>query len=201
MKTEPTRVPIGEEAATMLHRTTEELAAGLDEVRLAPRDRGTVTLIAARPAHDQRAVLQEADLDEAEGLVGDDWRARGRSRTPDGSADPERQLTLMNARIAALIAGPLERWALAGDQIYVDFDLAEAALPAGTRLRLGTAVIEISAAPHTGCSLFADRFGADARAFVNTVDGRALRLRGVNARIVTGGTVRVGDEIVVEQPA
>jgi MOSC domain-containing protein YiiM len=185
----------------MLHRTTEELAAGLDQVRLSPRDRGTVALIAARPAHDQRAVLQEAVLDEAEGLVGDDWRARGRSRTPDGSADPERQLTLMNARAAALIAGPLERWALAGDQLYVDFDLGEDALPAGTRLRLGTAVIEISAAPHTGCSLFADRFGADARAFVNTVAGRALRLRGVNARIVTGGTVRVGDEIAVEQPA
>jgi MOSC domain-containing protein YiiM len=185
----------------MLHRSTEELAAGLDEVRLAPRYRGTVALIAARPAHDQRVVLVEAILDAAQGLVGDDWRARGRSRTPDGSADPERQLTLMNARAAALIAGPLERWALAGDQVYVDFDLGEDALPAGTRLRLGTAVIEISIAPHTGCSLFADRFGPDARAWVNTVEGRALRLRGVNARIVTSGTVRVGDTIAHVEPA
>jgi MOSC domain-containing protein YiiM len=106
------------------------------------------------------------------------------------------QLTLMNARSASLIAGQPERRQLAGDQFFVDLDLSVQNLPPGTRLKLGEATIEITAIPHRGCGKFSSRFGVDALKFVNSEVGRALNLRGVNARIVEGGVVRPGDPIV-----
>ena len=127
--------------------------------------------------------------------MGDTWRARGSSSTPDGSANLEAQLTLMNARAAAAIAGERDRWALAGDQLFVDFDLSLSNLPAGSRVQIGSAVIEFSEAPHTGCAKFSARFGNDALRFVNSPIGRELRLRGANCRVVVAGTVRPGDAI------
>ena len=101
----------------------------------------------------------------------------------------------MNARVIALLAGDPDRRALAGDQLYVDLDLSAGNLPPGTRLALGSAMIEITALPHTGCGKFTARFGSEAARFVNSPDGRALRLRGVNAKVVQPGTVRRGDSI------
>jgi MOSC domain-containing protein YiiM len=178
-----------------VHITAAALEQGLDEIRRSPADRGRVELIIRRPAQNEREVLTEATLDCDEGLVGDTWLVRGNRHTPDGSAHPEEQVTLMNARAAALVAGGVERRGLAGDQLYVDLDLSEDNLAAGTRLELGSAVIEITAKPHTGCAKFADRFGRDALRFVNSPVGRQLRLRGANAKVVVAGTVRVGDEI------
>ena len=184
-------------APNPLHRDLDALQAGLADVRLAPRGRGTVEMLVARPAPRARTVLEVGQLDPVEGLVGDNWRARGSSRMPDNAPNAEAQLTVMNARAAALVAGERERWPLAGDQVYVDLDIGAEALPAGTRLRLGEAVIEVTALPHRGCAAFAARFGHPALRFVNSDEGLALRLRGVNARIVEGGTVRVGDAVVV----
>lgn len=172
-----------------------ELEAGLEEIRRSPADDGIVRLIVRRPSPGEREPMETAQLDIADGLVGDGWRARGSRRTADGSADPEAQVTLMNARVAALLAGPPDAWPPAGDQLYVDLDLAESNLPAGTRLAVGDAVLEVSAVPHTGCALFGSRFGTDALRFVNTPQGRALRLRGLNARVVRGGAIRRGDRI------
>ena len=135
----------------MEHLTTVALEKGIEHVRRSPADHGRVELIVRRPAVDDRQVLEEATLDRANGLVGDTWRARGSSRTADGSSHPDMQLNLMNARTAALVAGQPDRWQLAGDQLYVDLDLSEANLPAGTRLQIGSAVIEVTAMPHTGC--------------------------------------------------
>ena len=178
------------------HLTTEELEAGLDEIRRAPSSEGIIELIARRPAENEREVLEEGCLDLAEGLVGDMWRARGSKRTADGSAHADMQLTVMNARVTDLVAaGARERWALAGDQFYVDLDLSETNLPPGTRLELGSAVIEVTDQPHTGCAKFSARFGAAAHTFVNTKAHRHLRLRGLNARIVQPGIVRAGDAI------
>ena len=174
---------------------TESLQAGLAEIRRAPRDAGTVELIVRRPAPEERQVVAEAELDPAAGLVGDNWLERGSRATEDGSAHPEMQLTMMSARAAALIARAPERWALAGDQLYVDLDLSSANLPPGTRLAVGAAVIEITDRPHTGCGKFVRRFGVDAMKFVNTELGRELNLRGIYARVVSGGTVRAGDTI------
>jgi hypothetical protein len=178
------------------HLTRDELEAGLDEILGSPADAGTVELIVRRPAEGERELLEEGVLDLHEGLVGDSWLARGSRRMPDGSANPNAQLTLMNARAADLVAaGARERWPLAGDQFYVDFDLSESNLPAGTRLALGSAVIEVTPDPHTGCAKFHARFGGDAHTFVNTKQHRHLRLRGLNAKVIEPGSVRSGDTI------
>jgi hypothetical protein len=178
------------------HQDTEQLEAGLDEILRSPSDEGTVELIVRRPAVDERELLEEAELDLERGLVGDDWYARGSKSTSDGSSNPLAQLTVANARAVDLVAaGDRERWGLAGDQFYVEFDISEANLPAGTRVALGTAVIEVSALPHDGCVKFSARFGNAAHRFVNTKDHRHLNLRGINARVVEPGTVRRGDTI------
>ncbi len=177
------------------HLTMKELEEGLDEVRVSPENEGILEMIVRRPAIGQREVLAEGELHPAEGLVGDNWKSRGSSRTPDGSADPDMQLNVMNARCAALVAQDNNRWQLAGDQLYVDLDLSEDNLPPGTRLSLGAAVIQVSEQPHTGCGKFVSRFGADAMKFVNSVLGKRLRLRGLNARVIQPGTVRAGDVV------
>ena len=179
-------------------RTTEELLAGIDEIRRAPRDAGTVLAIVRRPAVDQRELALEADLDVDDGVVGDTWRARGNRHTPDGAADPLAQVTVMNARFARVIAGEeREGWAQAGDQLYADLDLSIEHLPPGTRLTIGDAELEVSDKPHTGCEKFAARFGVEALRFVGSPEGRALRLRGANTRVLVSGTVHVGDRITV----
>jgi len=180
-----------------VHLSTEAIEAGLDEIRQAPGDLGVVELIVRRPAVDEREMLEEGVLDERVGLVGDTWIGRHSGRTEDGSPHPDMQLNVMNARVIRLLADSpdRERWALAGDQLYLDLDLSEANLPAGTRLALGSAVIEITDQPHTGCHKFSSRFGVDALRFVNSPIGRELHLRGINARVVEGGTVRAGDTV------
>jgi MOSC domain-containing protein YiiM len=177
------------------HLDTAALENGLATIRRAPRAAGTVELIVRRPAPEEREVVAEAQLDPDAGLVGDCWLDRGSRATADGSAHPDMQLTMMGARAAALIARTRERWPLAGDQLYVDLDLSAANLPPGTLLGVGTATIEITDKPHTGCGKFVERFGVDAMRFVNTQLGRELNLRGIYARIVSGGTVRTGDPI------
>ena len=173
----------------------ERLDQCLDDIRRSPADSGTVELIVRRPAEDEREVVSEAWLDIENGLEGDTWRARGSRRTADGGPNPDAQLTLMNARAAAAVAGDRDRWALAGDQLYVDFDLSTANLPPGSRVQIGSAVIEFSAPPHTGCAKFSARFGNDAQRWVNTLAGRELRLRGANCRVIVSGSVRHGDVI------
>ena len=175
--------------------TMQELEAGLDDVRRSPKDRGVLQMIVRRPQTDVREVVEEGQLDLLEGLVGDDWRTRGSSRTPDGSAHPDMQLTLMNSRVIALLARDKGRWQLAGDQLFVDLDLSAENLPPGTRLAVGSAVIEVTAQPHTGCDKFAARFGRDAHKFVNSPQGKQLHLRGINTRVVQPGVIRVGDVV------
>jgi len=177
------------------YRTNDELTAGLDVIRESPTDGGTLELIVRRPAVDEREVLTEGTLDPVDGLVGDGWRARGSRHTDDGSAEVGRQLTLMNARAAALIAGDREHWPLAGDQLFVDFDLSQDGLPPGTRVRIGEAIVEVTEWPHTGCAKFSARFGPDALRFANSPVGRELNLRGRNTRVIEGGTIRTGDVI------
>lgn len=180
---------------TVEHPTAAALEAGLDHVRGSPTDHGRLELIVRRPAENEREVLTVGVLDRDEGLIGDTWRLRGSSRTGDGSAHPDMQLNVMNARAAQLVAGREDRWALAGDQLYVDLDLSEENLPPGTRLELGSAVIEITEQPHRGCAKFAERFGRDALKFVNSATGRELRLRGVNAKVVVAGRVTRGGSV------
>lgn len=177
----------------MNHLTTAELEAGLEEIRNAPKDEGRLELIVCRPQIETREILEEATLDLTDGLVGDSWKNRGSSRTPDGSPHLDMQINIMNSRVTALVAQSRDRWSLAGDQLYLNMDLSTENLPAGTRLALGTAVLEVTPPPHTGCMKFVSRFGLDAMKFVNSELGRALRLRGLNAKVIQSGTVRVDD--------
>ncbi|HJT67828.1 MAG TPA: hypothetical protein VJ749_15320 [Pyrinomonadaceae bacterium] len=176
----------------MRHLTMPELEAALDHLRDAPRDEGVVQLIVRRPQVDQREVLEEAELDPVKGLLGDSWCFRGSSKTADGGPHPEMQINIINARVAALVAQDKDRWSLAGDQLYIDMDLSKQNLPAGTRLEIGSAVLEVSPLPHTGCHKFVSRFGLDAMMFVNSAVGRELCLRGINAKVVQAGIVRLG---------
>ena len=182
------------------HLPFEQLEAGLEAIRQAPRDVGELKLIVRRPNTDAREVLNESRLDVAFGLDGDNWKSRGSTRTPDGSANPETQITVMNARVIALLSPDRDLWPLAGDQLYVDFDLSEANVPAGTRLAIGEAVIEVTPPPHTGCGKFATRFGKDAVKFVNSEQGKALHMRGINTKVVKSGAIRAGD-VVKKIPA
>jgi hypothetical protein len=177
------------------HLATDDLQAGLDHVRDSPKDNGSIELIVRRPAEDEREILDEAQLDCTDGLVGDTWNVRISKRIGTGP-HPECQVTLMNSRAAALVAGTADHGGLPGDQLYVDLDLGLDNLPPGTRLQLGdTAVVEVSALPHTGCHKFAARFGKEALRFVNSEVGRELNLRGINTKVVVAGTVRPGDTV------
>ncbi len=177
------------------HLTTSELEAGLDEIRRAPKDEGVLELIVRRPGINDREILESAELHLDEGLVGDSWIRRRSKTTLDGSPNPLMQLNIMNSRVTALVAQDKDRWQLAGDQLYIDFDLREENVPAGTRLSLGAAVIEVTPPPHLGCQKFVARFGLDAMKFVNSPLGRQLHLRGVNAKVIQGGVIRVGDVV------
>jgi len=180
---------------TIRQLTMGELEAGLEEILQSPSDDGLLEMIVRRPSIGQREVIQKGELDPTVGLVGDTWSERNSRRTADGAPHPEMQLNIMNARVAALVAQHTSRWPLAGDQLFVDMDLSAANLPPGTRLALGTAVIEVTSEPHTGCTKFLERFGPDAMMFVNASERRTLHLRGINARVVTAGRIRVGDRI------
>lgn len=192
---------IPDETQAVHHRDADELAAGMDAVRSSPRDAGAVELLVVRPAVEVRETPTEVTVDPADGVIGDSWRERGSRRMADGSADPEAQVTVMNSRAALLVATTHERMPLAGDQVYVDLDLSVDNLPPGTVLDFGESALEVTAAPHTGCAKFSARFGVDALRLTAMPEGRSLRLRGINTRVLRGGVIRVGDVVRVVRPA
>lgn len=187
----------GDSAPTIAHahRSLTQLDEAYAAEGVSPRDEGTLSLIVRRPAVGVRAVLDEGVLTEAEGLRGDGWAARHQPTEAEPTPNPDTQITLMSLRAIRAITPDESRWPLAGDQLFVDLDLSLDNLPAGTRLRCGDAVLEVSSVPHRGCGKFVARFGADAMKWVNSADGRARNLRGIYARVVSPGVVRPGDAI------
>ncbi|HEX6114992.1 MAG TPA: MOSC domain-containing protein [Geminicoccaceae bacterium] len=177
------------------HLALAELEDGLAEIRRSPKDRGVLRAIVIRPETDARASLQQCELSPELGVHGDKWANGCSMSLPDGRPHPDVQVTLMNARTIALIAQEEARWPLAGDNLFVDLDLGVDNLPPGTRLAVGSALLEITEVPHKGCSKFAARFGVDATRFVNSREGLRLHLRGIYARIVERGMVAVGDPV------
>lgn len=179
----------------MQHLNAEQLDQGLDSILQSPKNEGEVKMIVSRPKKNEREVLNVGTLDLELGLVGDNWKTRGSSRTTDGFGHPLMQLNLMNSRTIELLAQTKDRWQLAGDQFFVDFDLSEENIPPGTQLQIGTAIIERTEIPHLGCKKFVERFGMDAMKFVNSKQGKLLNLRGVNAKVITPGIVKTNDQI------
>ncbi len=177
----------------MNHLNTEQLESGLEHIRRSPKDQSVLDLIVRRPETTKREVLEQGELDILEGLIGDNWSSRGSRHMADKNADPEMQLNIMNSRVIALVAQNPDRWHLAGDQLFVDMDLSKDNLPVGTQLSIGSAIIEVTAPPHTGCKKFVARFGLDAMLFVNSGFGKTLCLRGICAKVVQAGTIRSQD--------
>jgi hypothetical protein len=177
------------------HLTVEELEAGLAQIAQSPKDNGELKLIVRRPANGEREILEMGELDLVVGLLGDNWKTRGSPRTPDGLANPNSQVTIMNSRVIALVAREEQRWPLAGDQLYVDFDLSASNIPPGTQLAIGSAVLEVTAQPHTGCKKFAERFGVQSVEFMSLPEKKELQLRGINTKVARPGTIRVGDRV------
>ena len=149
----------------------------------------------SRPAEGDREVLEQGELDPKVGLVGDNWQDRPSSRSADGKAHPDMQINIMNSRLISLVAQDRDRWQLAGDQLFVDLDLSKDNVPPGTRLAVGTAVLEATDQPHTGCMKFSGRFGVDALKLINSPAGQDLQLRGINAKVVQGGEIKPGDTV------
>lgn len=177
------------------HLTRAELAAGLPEILAAPKDEGVLEAIVVRPEHGARLDVDGVEISLAGGVHGDHWAEGCHLRTEDGRPHPDVQVCIMNARCIALIAGERSNWPPAGDNLFIDMDLSPDNLPPGTRLGIGTAEIEITAVPHTGCDQFIARYGRDACIFVNTGEGKRNRLRGIYARVVWDGRVSVGDRV------
>jgi MOSC domain len=177
------------------HLTAEELQAALPQIAQSPKDQGELKLIVGRPANGQREVLEKGELDLVVGLVGDNWKTRGSRHMADGSANPNSQVTIMNSRVIALLAREEERWPLAGDQLYVDFDLTASNIPPGTQLAIGSAVVEVTAQPHAGCKKFAERFGVESVEYMNSPEQKEMQLRGINSKVVQAGAIRVGDVV------
>lgn len=175
--------------------TKEELEAGLSELGSSPSDGGQLEMIVCRPSVDERLVLDQAELDQDSGLVGDSWLERGSKSTDDGRADPAAQVAIINSRIIDLLAGEKSRWALAGDQLYIDMDLSITNLPAGQRIKIGSAILEITDMAHTGCAKFTERFGPAAIRLVNSPEGRQSRWRGLYAKVIRSGLIQAGDKV------
>jgi len=179
-------------------RTTSELEAQLGWIGGAPRRVGRLDAIVIRPARDARRVLDSCRVDPVGGLEGDRW-VHGFSSPPlPGMPEQSNQVTAMCSRVAETLSGTKDRWALAGDQLYVDLDLSEESLHPGDRVRIGaTALFEVTDEPHLGCRKFARRYGDAALSWVNSPEGRRRRFRGIHFRVVSPGTVQVGDPVVV----
>jgi MOSC domain-containing protein YiiM len=169
------------------------LEAQLDHIRQSPTGEGVLEMIVCRPGVNKRQMLFEADLDVEHGLIGDSWLSRGHYR--GGPSNPECQVNIMNSRVAALVAQDRDRWQLAGDQLYIDLDLSDANLPPGSQIAIGTAILQVTAEPHTGCKKFSSRYGSDATTFVNSTEGKRLHFRGINAKIIQSGLIRIGDTV------
>lgn len=178
-----------------MHRDAQQLERHLENILAAPVDDGIIEKLVCRPEENARHESNSGKLDLDRGLIGDNWKDRGNRHTEDGSADPLAQVTLMNSRVSRAVAADEDGWSLAGDQIYLDMDLSSENLPAGSRLQVGEAILEISSKPHTGCAKFSARYGPDALRFVNTGRGKEGRFRGANAFVVESGTINVGDRV------
>jgi hypothetical protein len=183
------------------HLNAAELEEGLGEILQAPKDRGELKAIVIRPETNARTSLPQGELSPGLGVHGDNWARGCWMSLPDGRPHPDVQVAIMSARTIALVAGDEGRWPLAGDNLFVDLDLSEDNLPPGTRLKVGSALLEITAVPHNGCDKFISRYGRDACVFVNTGEGKRLRLRGIYARVVRDGRISVGDRVIKLDPA
>jgi len=179
------------------HQSLQELESKTNEILKSPKNHGKIELLVIRPVSNERKVVEEMQVTHEDGVLGDVWKTKPSSSTPDGKPHPEKQVTIMNSRCIRTLAGDKNNWPPAGDQIYVDLDLSTQNIPAGTELKIGTAVLKVSSSPHNGCKKFAQRFGQDSMRFVNSKMGKANRFRGLNAYVLKEGTISAHDSVEI----
>ncbi len=179
-----------------MYKKLKDLQIGLEEIISSPKQTGTVEMIVSRPKIGTRKILKTAELDQHLGLIGDNWYDRDASSTQKKSPDKELQITIMNSRVIQLITQKHDQWPLAGDQLYIEMDVSRKNLPPGSLLEIGSALLQVSEKPHTGCKKFSERFGLDALKFISSKQGRVLSLRGINASIIKSGIVQTGDKVI-----
>lgn len=170
------------------HLPSEELERGLAALA-PPKDAGELALIVARGDDGHRDTPKRVRLSADGGVPGDAW-------SRDCPEKLDAQLALMRVDVARLLANG-QSLALFGDNLLVDLDLSLDNLPAGSRLRLGGALLEVTPEPHTGCVKFRQRFGGDALRLTADRRFRSLRLRGIYAKTLQEGEVALGDAIEV----
>lgn len=193
MQSQPLKMKVGPVRESPLN--IEQLRAGLSEVEASPHDNGTVEALVIRPGENLRTIVNSVTVCSEQGVHGDSWSKGCWKKLPDGSPHPDVQVAIMNSRMIDLAAGSQELWSAAGDNLFVDMDLSKENLPSGQKLTIGQTLLEITSEPHLGCKKFALRFGIDAVRFVNSPRGRELRLRGVYARVLRAGEIKVGDRM------
>ena len=176
----------------LVHLTMHELLDKFSRLLESPSDNGIIDLIVARPSKDERKVLTTAELTCENGLVGDSWKNRNKK------PNPKTQITLMNSSFIEMIAGGKENWPLAGDQLYVNLDISKMNLPPGQKVAIGpdnNVILEITDIAHNGCSKFSARFGSDTLRFINAPERKDFRLRGVYAKVIKPGSIKISDPI------
>lgn len=154
-----------------------------------PRDAGPLRLIVARGEDGTRETPERVRVTREGGIPGDAWMR-------DAPEKPDAQITLMRADVAELFANG-QALSLFGDNLLVLLDLSRENLPTGTRLGVGSAVLEVTPEPHDGCLKFRQRFGGDALRLTAQPSHRTLRLRGLYAKVVEEGDIAVGDPVRV----
>jgi MOSC domain-containing protein YiiM len=167
----------------------EQLEKGLAALA-PPKDVGRLALIVVRGDDGRRDAPGRVALSPERGVTGDAWFRDHPEKT-------DMQIAMMRVDVAELVANgqPLS---LPGDNLLVELDLSAENLPAGSRLRVGTVLLEVTPAPHQGCLKFRQRFGKDALRLTADPRFRDLRLRGIYVKVVEAGQVAVGDSIEVQ---
>jgi MOSC domain-containing protein YiiM len=158
-------------------------AAGSALARLldAPVRPGRVEWLGLRPLrHAPLAEVAEAELSPEEGLLGDHYRSR---------TTGARHLTLIGAEDLAAIAAHLGREAVTPGELRRNVVTRGINLLAlkDRRFRLGSAMLETTGECHP-CSRMELILGDGG---YNAVRGHG----GITARVLEGGTVRVGDAV------
>lgn len=176
-----------------------ECDAALPHILAAPRDGAAIDSLCFRPAYGERRFPDQLHLTVAGGIADERWLKAPWLTLPDGSPDPRIQVSILPRRVMDLCWRDRDTTVHPGDTMVADLDMSEANLPAGTRLRVGSAVLEVSDKFNTGCAKWRDRYGADSLAWINHKPNRPLRLRGVLCRIVQDGVINASDQIHVQR--
>ncbi len=172
-------------------RTFDELQELWQASEAPPARSGSVVALTVRVGPLSNELREQVELSVELGVVGDRWSA-------GDEPNIDQQVSLMNARAAELVCHDDHPLSEPGDNLVVALDLSDDALPVGSRVRAGSALLEITPYPHKGCKKFRERFGADALRWVNHKDTIGHHFRGVYGKVIEPGVVRVGDAIVVE---